>query len=114
MPFYRFENLPDECHNPRLSSGHGQTIKGERIFFGKRAKEAGTGAKPHHHPNEMFLYILRGKLRVQIEDEERVVGPGDIVYVPANIIHSDAVEGDEDVEYLYIKDTRGTLKGTGA
>ena len=114
MPFYRFEDLKDKRHNPDISSAHGPTIQGERIYFGKRFKKPGTGAKPHYHANEMFVYVLKGKLRFKVEDKEQVVSQGGIVHVPANVVHTDAVEGTEDVEYLYIKDTRGTLKGTAA
>ena len=113
-PFYRFEDLPDEILNPDLSKGHGQTIQGERIYFGRREQKAGTFTEPHFHPNEQFLYLLKGKLRVNIEDEEQVVGPGWIVHVPANVVHSTRPEGDEDAEYLYVKDTRGGLTGKAA
>ena len=113
MPyFYRFEDLSDESHNPGLSDAHGPTIKGERIFFGKRfRKSGGEGAKLHHHPNEQFIYVLKGKIHYRIGEEEKIVTPGTIVHIPPNVSHSATVYGDEDVETIYVKDTTGTLKG---
>jgi quercetin dioxygenase-like cupin family protein len=114
VPVYNFEELPDVTHNPGLSSGHGQTIKGERIFFGKRTKKAGTSSKPHHHPNEQFFYILEGKLSVEIDGERQVAVPGEVVHIPANAVHSSFADDGQDVEYLYIKDTTWGLKGVAA
>ena len=49
MPIYRFEDLKDVRQNPGLSSGHGETIRGEKMYFCHRIWEAGTQAKPHYH-----------------------------------------------------------------
>ena len=93
MPVYRFEDLPEVQHNPGLSSGRGQTIKGERIFFGKRTKKAGTGSKPHHHPSEQFLYVLKGALRVTIDGESHVAEAGGVIHIPANAMVFSAILG---------------------
>lgn len=114
MPVYRFEDLPEVQHNPGLSSGRGQTIKGERIFFGKRTKKAGTGSKPHHHPSEQFLYVLEGALRVTIDGESQVAEAGGVIHIPANAVHTNVADGDRDAEYIYVKDTTWGLKGVAA
>ena len=88
MPVYRFDELPDVRHNPDLSTAHGPTVRGERIFFGLRTKDAGTGSAPHHHPSEEFLYIISGRVRAEI--------------------------AGEDLVYIYVKDTAWGLKGVPA
>ncbi len=112
MPVYRFEDLQDAHHNPGLSSGHGETIKGERMYFCHRTWGKGTRAAPHYHPCEQFIYVLRGRQKFTIEGEEFEVGPGDVVHVPAGAVH--AAEILEEVEAVYVKDTAWSLKGVPA
>jgi len=106
MPFYTFNELEDIQHHPGISTGHGPTAIGERIVFGRRYMEKGTGAKPHSHPNEQFLFVLKGCLRARIEgeDNEQILNPGHLMHVPPDVVHSMEVVGDGDVEYLNIKD----------
>ena len=112
MPVYRFEDLPDVQHNPGLSSNRGETIKGERMYFAPRRRPAGTEAKPHHHPNEQFIYVLKGREKFWLDGVEHVVGPGDVIHVPANTVH--ATLALEDMETIYVKDTSWGLKGVPA
>ncbi len=44
---------------------------------------AGTGAEPHSHPNEQWIYILEGTFRAKIGDQEVEAKPGSVVYVPS-------------------------------
>ncbi len=112
MPVYRFEDLSAVQHNPKLSSGIGETIKGDRMYFCRRTWAAGTKADPHHHPCEQFIYILRGRQKFTIEGEVFDVGPGDVVHVPASVVHSTIIE--EEIEAVYVKDTAWGLKGVPA
>ena len=112
MPIYRFEDLKDVRQNPGLSSGHGETIKGERMYFCHRIWEAGTEAKPHYHACEQFIYIMRGRQKFTVGGEEYDLGPGDVIHVPANEVH--AAEIVEEVEAIYVKDTTWSLKGVAA
>ena len=76
MPIYRFEDLKDVRQNPGLSSGHGETIKGEKMYFCHRIWEAGTQAKPHYHACEQFIYIMRGRQKFTMGGEEYDLSPG--------------------------------------
>ncbi|GAB4369695.1 MAG: hypothetical protein Kow009_06280 [Spirochaetales bacterium] len=44
--------------------------------------------KPHKHHSTQITYMLKGKLRMRIGDEEQVIGPGEFAYVPSNVEHS--------------------------
>lgn len=112
MPVYRFENLAEVHHNPKLSSGYGETIKGDRMYFCHRIWPARTRAEPHYHPCEQFIYILKGRQHFVIDGEEFDVGPGDVVHVPSNVVHSTTTE--DEVEAIYVKDTSWSLKGVAA
>ena len=45
----------------------------------------------HEHEDELFL-ILRGSLRIQFEDGEVTLGPGDVFVVPAGVRHNPVAE----------------------
>jgi quercetin dioxygenase-like cupin family protein len=55
---------------------------------------------PHRHGPEAF-YILSGRVRFDIAEEEFVATPGDFVNVPPGTWHTFTVESDE-AEYLLI------------
>ncbi|HEV8311090.1 MAG TPA: cupin domain-containing protein [Methylomirabilota bacterium] len=103
MPFYRWSQLERAVITPRFSTAEGPTIKGAKIEVGRYRYAAGTGAKPHRHPEEQVINVLSGKLRVRVGSEERILEPGDAVLVPPDTEHEAwAVEGD--VEVLSFKD----------
>lgn len=47
----------------------------------------------HAHPDqdELFL-ILRGRIRIQLEDGDVAMGPGDVFVVPAGVRHNPVAE----------------------
>jgi mannose-6-phosphate isomerase-like protein (cupin superfamily) len=45
----------------------------------------------HEHEDELFL-VLRGRLRIQFEDGEVELGPGDAFVVPAGVRHNPVAE----------------------
>jgi quercetin dioxygenase-like cupin family protein len=94
------------------STAFGPVIEGDRIQCGLISKQKGTGARPHTHPNEQWTYILKGTLRVKIGDQpEQLCGPGTLLYLPANIVHSTVATADEDVEFFTVKDLTYGIHG---
>lgn len=45
----------------------------------------------HEGQDELFL-ILRGRLRMQLEDGDVLLGPGDVLVVPAGVRHNPVAE----------------------
>jgi quercetin dioxygenase-like cupin family protein len=93
------------------STGAGPVVEGERMQCALVTKQRGTGSNPHHHPNEQWNYIVKGKLRVKVGDEpEQICGPGTLLYFPANIVHYTIATQDEDVVFFAVKDmTHGII-----
>ena len=112
MSVYKFEDLKSTHQNPKLSSGFGETIKGDKMYFCHRIWPTGTEAKPHFHPCEQFIYILRGRQNLILGDKKFEVGPGEVIHVPSNTVHSTKII--EEVEAVYVKDTTWSLKGVAA
>jgi mannose-6-phosphate isomerase-like protein (cupin superfamily) len=51
------------------------------------------------HDEDEVYYLLRGRARVRLQDQERTVGPGSVLYVRATSEHS-FVEIEQDVTLL--------------
>lgn len=50
---------------------------------------AGGGAvEPHTHPTHEFYYVLNGRGVMTIEDEDREVHQGDLIYIPPDKVHT--------------------------
>ncbi len=102
MPFYKFEELPQETISPQYSSAAGGTVTGMKIEVGKYQMAEGTGAAPHRHPNEQIIFVLKGKLLARVAEQERLVGPGDLIHIPPDVVHE--IRALEPSEFLSSKD----------
>ena len=99
---------------PAYSTAHGPCVEGDRMIVGLMRMPAGTGAEPHSHPNEQWIYILEGTFRAKIGDSEIEAKPGSVVYVPSNVIHSAEATPEADVVFFTVKDASHSLHGTKA
>jgi quercetin dioxygenase-like cupin family protein len=97
---------------PGYSTAHGPVVEGERIQVGLIRMPRGTGARPHTHPNEQWIYVLQGTLDTEVEGVKTRVGPGSLVYVPANAVHYAMATGDGDALFFTCKDTSHGIVGT--
>lgn len=48
----------------------------------------GGQVDPHVHPTHEYYYVLYGRGRMIVGDEEREISQGDLVYIPPNVVHS--------------------------
>jgi quercetin dioxygenase-like cupin family protein len=60
----------------------------------------GTYFAPHSHEIDKIDAVLEGRFRMVIGEEDRVLEPGDALFVPAGTVHSAEVIGDEEVVSL--------------
>jgi quercetin dioxygenase-like cupin family protein len=97
---------------PGYSTAHGPVVEGERIQVGLIRMPRGTGARPHTHPNEQWIYVLQGTLDSEVAGVKARVGPGSLVYIPANAVHCAVATGDGDVLFFTAKDLSHGIVGT--
>ncbi|MBA3772365.1 MAG: cupin domain-containing protein [Ramlibacter sp.] len=79
-----------------------QMVSGDALMMAKLYLKKGAFVGTHSHPNEQFTYILEGRIRFRYGhnlEHEAVVGPGEILHLPANLPHNalcleDAVDLD--------------------
>ncbi len=96
---------------PDYSSAVGACVEGDRMIVGLMRMAAGTGAEPHSHPNEQWIYILEGTFKAIVADKEVVAKPGSVIYVPANMVHSGRATTEKDVLFFTVKDASHGLHG---
>jgi quercetin dioxygenase-like cupin family protein len=96
---------------PDYSTANGACVEGDRMIVGLMRMPAGTGAEPHSHPNEQWLYVLEGTFRAKIGDQEVEAPAGSVVYVPADVVHSGHATPERDVVFFTVKDASWGLQG---
>jgi quercetin dioxygenase-like cupin family protein len=76
-----------------------------RVFSGDHATlafttlEPGHTPYPHAHPHEQIVYILSGKLRFVVGDEDAIVQSGDMLVIPPGVEHwAEAIGTDPAVD----------------
>ncbi|MCB1493588.1 MAG: cupin domain-containing protein [Rhodobiaceae bacterium] len=63
----------------------------------------GKGHDFHKHPDqEEVIYVISGKVEQWKGTESRVLGPGDSVFLPADLVHASFNIGDTDAKLIAI------------
>lgn len=96
---------------PDYSTANGACVEGDRMIVGLMRMAAGTGAEPHSHPNEQWIYILEGTFRATIGGREVEAPAGSVVYIPADVVHSGQATPERDVVFFTVKDASWGLHG---
>jgi quercetin dioxygenase-like cupin family protein len=97
---------------PGYSTAHGPVVEGERIQIGLMHMPRGTGGRPHSHPNEQWVYVIKGTLESEVAGVKSRVPAGSLLYIPANVVHSALATPDADVVFLTAKDMSHGIVGT--
>ena len=99
---------------PDYSTANGACVEGDRMIVGLMRMAAGTGAEPHSHPNEQWIYILEGTFQAEIGGKKVDAPPGSVVYIPADVVHSGGATPERDVVFFTVKDASYGLHGIKA
>jgi quercetin dioxygenase-like cupin family protein len=99
---------------PDYSTANGACVEGDRMIVGLMRMPAGTGAAPHSHPNEQWIYILEGTFQAMVGGTEVTATPGSVLYIPADIVHSGQATPQADVVFFTVKDGSHGLQGIKA
>ena len=61
----------------------------------------GGSTTPHYHPQtEEIYYILEGTGRMQVDQQQRDVGPGDAIAIPPGNVHQITNTGAATLKFL--------------
>jgi quercetin dioxygenase-like cupin family protein len=99
----------DEIPAESVSAGQGTTRQiligpdeGPHFAMRRFVMDPGGGMPAHTNTVEHEQYVLRGRARIGIGDEEIDVKQGDVVYIPAGTPHWYSAGDDEPFEFLCI------------
>jgi quercetin dioxygenase-like cupin family protein len=88
-PFFDWAEIPKDFEpGPTLPAGmsrRGVTLGDVMLALHEALPH--LKATPHRHPSGQITYMLKGKLRLSIDAEERVLTPGEFAYVPPDTLH---------------------------
>jgi quercetin dioxygenase-like cupin family protein len=99
---------------PAYSTAHGPCVEGDRMIVGLMRMKAGTGAEPHSHPNEQWIYVLEGTFQAVVGGKSIEAKPGAVVYIPADTINNGKASADGDDVFFTVKDGSHGLHGIKA
>ena len=77
---------------------------GDAFVVAETTLQQGGFAPPLHLHREIAeaLYVLSGRLDLQVGDDHRIAVPGTFVGIPAGVAHTMSVAGEEPVKMLMI------------
>lgn len=70
------------------------------LFIWCITEPAGETLSPHHHHGEELFRVLYGRLRFQVGEVTREVGPGEVIIVPPNVEHGHVALEDTELEVI--------------
>lgn len=70
------------------------------VMEAKLEPGASTCDEPLTHPGEECMLVLKGKMKIQIGEEEYYLEPGDSIYYFSMIPHKVTSVGDEDLVWI--------------
>ena len=83
----RWEDVPEEVLTPLLAR---RVITGERMMLAQLVFDEGAIVPKHSHENEQLTYVLEGRMRFWLgEDESQVVdvAAGEVLQIPSGVPH---------------------------
>jgi len=101
MGFHHLDAMPKEFVTPRHSTAYGELVTGQGLELGRLRFKQGQGAGRHRHPQEQILYVVRGRVQVELGGDEADLGPGDAFHAPPDIPHQ--LTALEDAEVISCK-----------
>jgi quercetin dioxygenase-like cupin family protein len=107
----RLQDAPVETVNPLFDR---QLITGDRTMLARIILRKGCVVPLHSHDNEQISYVLEGALKFVIQDQEIIVGAGEVLVIPSQAPHSAvALEDTVDLD-IFCPPRADWLQGTDA
>ena len=106
----RWLDVPVSAYGPENSRAEGAT---RQILIGTMensphfhmryfAVQPGGHTSLDQHAHDHGVYVLHGRARLRLGEEEHELNAGDVVYIPGNEVHQFFTSGDEPFGFLCV------------
>ncbi|MEE2674114.1 MAG: cupin domain-containing protein [Myxococcota bacterium] len=86
---WRTFELADEIKSQRASSvPYREFLRVPSLSCGIYSLKAGAQDLQGPHDEDEVYYVVSGRARVRVDEQERTLGPGSVLFVPASAEHS--------------------------
>ena len=79
-----------------------KTFWGDNIMISLVELRPGSVVPPHSHPEEQAGYVIEGALEFTMNGQTRMVGPGEIFFIPGGVEHAVTVASAETAKVVDI------------
>ena len=94
-----YKKITDGYKSPLAGVEQKTLVYGEKTLMTEFLLEAGSPLPIHKHPHEQTGYLVKGRLKMFINEEEFIAEPGDSWCIGSNINHgAEALEKTVAVE----------------
>ena len=81
----------------------GDIVNNQELMIVRANMEPGRSHPFHTHPTrEECIYIISGKAEQWVGQEKKILGPGDMAFIPMGEVHGTWNAGDETLVFLAI------------
>ena len=107
---FRWQDVPVSAYGPENSRAECATrqiligMEEQSPHFHMRyfAVQPGGHTSLDQHTHDHGVYMLHGRARLRLGDEEHEIQTGDVVYIPGNEVHQFFTVGDEPFGFLCV------------
>ena len=83
-----FLQLADIEEKELVPGYHVKFVHSEHMTFAHWRIDKGATLPLHSHPHEQVANLIEGTFELQVGDETRIVGPGDVAVIPGGVEHT--------------------------
>lgn len=107
LPVYKFADMPKEkrLHQGRMTRTGIRTKHAQLVFAEITPQPKGQQTyhrKPHDHPYDMMLIVMKGAMHMEIGGHEYDLEEGTAMVIPAFVMHRGYAVGDKPASLIEV------------
>lgn len=103
LGFHRWRDIPETPHLRKGTMRRAAALEGLTMQRGEMAPDAAFDERTmHRHPEDQFIVVLEGRLRMRVGEEEEWLEPGGFAAILGGAFHSATGVGPEGAAYIEV------------
>lgn len=98
-----YHPIIDSLDAPPFSTSNYKWVEGERLAFGFFDLPEAFDEPAHENAHEQFIYIIRGEVDAQVDDEREAVTAGGVVHIPKGSKRSISTKKGQFARYATVR-----------